>query len=136
MGILGKAKRSVIRTIATNRTALPVRALHKAAVFIDDAYHNRGSEFHENGEADVLKRLAPVDIPPTERAVYADFSDLSGFVKRMRSEGLASGECSHCNQFVSKMIVAFESVKHIWKIRLTRSAPMMSPSMRRNSSSF
>ncbi|MEL7188227.1 MAG: FkbM family methyltransferase [Pseudomonadota bacterium] len=62
MGILGTAKRRVFRTIATNRTALPVRALHKAATFIDDAVNNRGSEFHENGEAEVLKRLGPADL--------------------------------------------------------------------------
>lgn len=62
MGILGKAKRGVFRAIATNRTAFPVRAMHKAAAFIDDAYHNRGSEFHENGEAEVLTRLSPAGL--------------------------------------------------------------------------
>ncbi|MCK0128053.1 hypothetical protein [Erythrobacter sp. F6033] len=56
----------------------------------------------------------------TERAVYAAFSEISGFVKRMRAEGLASGECSRCNQYVSKMIVAFESVKHIYQYRTPR----------------
>ncbi|BDI61444.1 hypothetical protein [Qipengyuania nanhaisediminis] len=61
-----------------------------------------------------------VDMPRTERAVYAAFSELSGFVKRMRGEGLASGECSRCNQYVSKMIVAFESVKHIYQYRTPR----------------
>jgi len=60
------------------------------------------------------------DMPATEREVYAAFSELSGFVKRMRSEGLASGECSRCNQYVSKMIVAFESVKHIYQYRTPR----------------
>ncbi|MEL7197435.1 MAG: FkbM family methyltransferase [Pseudomonadota bacterium] len=62
MGILGKAKRGVFRTIAVNRSALPVRALHKAAMFIDDAVNNRGSEFQENGEAEVLKRLSPAGL--------------------------------------------------------------------------
>ncbi|QUL38430.1 hypothetical protein [Erythrobacter sp. JK5] len=60
------------------------------------------------------------DMPRTERDVYAAFSQLSDFVKRMRSEGLASGECSRCNQYVSKMIVAFESVKHIYQYRTPR----------------
>ena len=60
------------------------------------------------------------DMPTTEREVYAAFSELSGFVKRMRAEGLASGECSRCNQYVSKMIVAFESVKHIYQYRTPR----------------
>lgn len=62
MGILGTLKRSVFRTIASNRTALPVRAMHKAATFIDDAFNNRGSEFHENGEAQVLERLSPANL--------------------------------------------------------------------------
>ncbi|QFT78222.1 hypothetical protein [Erythrobacter sp. THAF29] len=60
------------------------------------------------------------DMPRTERDVYAAFSQLSDFVKRMRGEGLASGECSRCNQYVSKMIVAFESVKHIYQYRTPR----------------
>ncbi len=55
-----------------------------------------------------------------EREVYASFSELSEFVKRMRAEGLASGECSRCNQYISKMIVAFESVKHIYQYRTPR----------------
>ena len=60
------------------------------------------------------------EMPDNERAVYASFSELSGFVKRMREEGLASGECSRCNQYISKMIVAFESVKHIYQYRTPR----------------
>ena len=60
------------------------------------------------------------EMPETERAVYAAFSELSGFVKHLRSQGLASGECSRCNQYVSKMIVAFESVKHIYQYRTPR----------------
>ncbi|WP_209347946.1 hypothetical protein [Pontixanthobacter sp. CEM42] len=60
------------------------------------------------------------DMPANERAVYAAFSELSEFVKRMRAEGLASGECSRCNQYISKMIVAFESVKHIYQYRTPR----------------
>lgn len=55
-----------------------------------------------------------------ERAIYAAFSELSGFVKSLRADGLPSGECSRCNQFVSKMIVAFESVKHIYQYRTPR----------------
>lgn len=61
------------------------------------------------------------EMPANERRVYAAFSELSEFVKRMRGEGLASGECSRCNQYISKMIVAFESVKHIYQYRTPRS---------------
>jgi len=53
------------------------------------------------------------DLPKYEREVYRSFSALSEFVKRMRGEGLPGGECSRCNQYVSKMIVSFESIKHI-----------------------
>lgn len=60
------------------------------------------------------------DISIHEKEVYASFSELSEFVKRMRGEGLASGECSRCNQYISKMIVAFESVKHIYQYRTPR----------------
>ncbi len=60
------------------------------------------------------------DMPQNEQAVYASFSELSQFVKRMREEGLASGECSRCNQYISKMVVAFENVKHIYQYRTPR----------------
>lgn len=60
------------------------------------------------------------DLPQHEAAVYAAFSELSGFVKRMRGEGLPSGECSRANQYISKMIVSFESIKHIYQYRTPR----------------
>ena len=60
------------------------------------------------------------DMPQHEKRVYAAFSHLSEFVKRMRGEGLAGGECSRCNQYISKMIVSFESVKHIYQYRTPR----------------
>lgn len=55
-----------------------------------------------------------------EKQVYSAFSELSVFVKRMRNEGLASGECSRCNQYISKMIVSFEQIKHIYQYRTPR----------------
>ncbi|QLC24198.1 hypothetical protein HFP57_03590 [Parasphingopyxis algicola] len=55
-----------------------------------------------------------------EKQVYAAFSELSEFVKSMRNEGLASGECSRCNQYISKMIVSFEQIKHIYQYRTPR----------------
>lgn len=60
------------------------------------------------------------DLPEYERAVYRSFSHLSEFVKRMRAEGLPGGECSRCNQYISKMIVSFESIKHIYQYRTPR----------------
>lgn len=55
-----------------------------------------------------------------EKQIYGAFSELSEFVKRMRNEGLASGECSRCNQYISKMIVSFEQIKHIYQYRTPR----------------
>jgi len=52
-----------------------------------------------------------------EEAVYRSFSNLSLFIKHLRNRGLATGEVSRCNQYLSKMMVAFESVKHIYQYR-------------------
>lgn len=60
------------------------------------------------------------EMPEHEQRVYASFSKLSQFVKRLREEGLASGECSRCNQYVSKMIISFENIKHIYQYRTPR----------------
>ena len=45
---------------------------------------------------------------------------MSIFIKKLRAQGLASGEVSRCNQFLSKMIIAFEDVKHIYQYRTPR----------------
>lgn len=56
-----------------------------------------------------------------EVAVYKSFSDLSRYIKNdLRASGLASGECSRCNQYLSKIMVAFENVKHIYQYRTPR----------------
>lgn len=52
-----------------------------------------------------------------EDAVYRCLSDLSLFIKGLRAKGLASGEVSRCNQYLSKMFLAFESLKHIYQYR-------------------
>lgn len=52
-----------------------------------------------------------------EAAVYRRFSEISRFIKTLRRNGLASGECSRCNQYLSKMIISFETVKHIYQYR-------------------
>lgn len=52
-----------------------------------------------------------------ENAVYKNFSELSLFIKGLRKMGLASGEVSRCNQYLSKMITSFEGVKHIYQYR-------------------
>ena len=62
--------------------------------------------------------VAPMsEMHPHEEAVYRNFSELSLFIKGLREKGLASGEVSRCNQYLSKMVVAFENVKHIYQYR-------------------
>jgi len=69
---------------------------------------------------DLLAR--PVDeLDENEVAVYTAFSHLSRFIKNdLRGRGMPSGEASRCNQFLSKMIVAFEDAKHIYQYRTPR----------------
>jgi hypothetical protein len=53
-----------------------------------------------------------------EDRVYRDFSELSRFVRNsLRAQGLAVGEISRVNQYVSKMLISFETVKHIYQYR-------------------
>jgi len=61
------------------------------------------------------------DMDEREETVYACFSDLSLFIRNdLRKAGLASGEVSRCNQYLSKMILSFEQVKHIYQYRTPR----------------
>ncbi len=56
-----------------------------------------------------------------EKQVYAEFSNLSHFIREdLRQAGLASGEVSRCNQYLSKMLLAFEQIKHIYQYRTPR----------------
>ena len=56
-----------------------------------------------------------------EEQVYCRFSDLSQFIRNdLRKAGLASGEVSRCNQYLSKMLLSFEQVKHIYQYRTPR----------------
>lgn len=56
-----------------------------------------------------------------EEKVYACFSDISVFIRDdLRRAGLASGEVSRCNQYLSKMVLAFEQIKHVYQYRTPR----------------
>ena len=56
-----------------------------------------------------------------EDEVYESFSALSQFIRNdLRQKGLATGEVSRCNQYLSKMMVAFERIKHIYQYRTPR----------------
>ena len=72
---------------------------------------------------DDCRRLfsSPVDaMPELEASVYTTFSDLSRFINGLRTRGLPSGEASRCNQFLSKMVISFEHVKHVYQYRTPR----------------
>ncbi len=55
-----------------------------------------------------------------ENEVYQKFSQISIFIKDLRNDGLASGEASRANQYISKMLEAFENMKHIYQYRTPR----------------
>ena len=60
----------------------------------------------------------PIDkLEETEKGVYQNFYNLSVFIKGLRSHGLPSGEASRSNQFLSKMMISFERIKHIYQYR-------------------
>lgn len=62
-----------------------------------------------------------------EEDVYDAFSDLSLFIKNdLRGNGLASGEVSRTNQYLSKMFCAFENMKHIYQYRTPRTLRLFS----------
>ena len=60
------------------------------------------------------------ELEENEKAVYTSFADLSKFIKSMRGHGLPSGEASRSNQFLSKMMISFERIKHIYQYRTPR----------------
>ena len=62
-----------------------------------------------------------------EEQVYGCFSDLSLFIRNdLRQAGLASGEVSRCNQYLSKMLLAFEQIKHVYQYRTPRTLRVFS----------
>ncbi len=62
--------------------------------------------------------VSEMDTP--EQQVYDSFSRLSILIKSLRDKGLSAGEVSRCNQYLSKMMVAFENIKHIYQYRTPR----------------
>lgn len=63
----------------------------------------------------------PLDnLPQNEIGIYESFDELSMFIKKLRGLGLPSGEASRANQFLSKMMVSFEKIKHIYQYRTPR----------------
>jgi hypothetical protein len=62
--------------------------------------------------------VAPVSkLPDTEKRVYQSFDQLSLHIRALREAGIGASEISRCNQYMSKMLVAFERLKHIFQYR-------------------
>ncbi len=58
------------------------------------------------------------ELVKNEEKIYDNFSDISLYIKHeLRDEGLSAGECSRTNQYLQKMMVSFESIKHIYQYR-------------------
>lgn len=55
-----------------------------------------------------------------EAAVLNAFSQLSQGNEAMRQAGLSATECSRLNQYLTRMMTAFENIKHIHKYRTPR----------------
>lgn len=55
--------------------------------------------------------------PQNEKKIYRYFSQLSSYTMEMRGLGVQSGEISRVNQYVSKMIIAFDNLKIIQTYR-------------------
>jgi hypothetical protein len=52
-----------------------------------------------------------------ERKVYSSFSEFSRLTNDLRKMGVASGEISRANQYISKMIIAFDNLRIIHAYR-------------------
>jgi len=62
------------------------------------------------------------DLAENEVKIYNNFSDLSQFIKEdLRDKGLSAGECSRTNQYLSKIITSYETIKHIYQYRTPKS---------------
>ena len=59
--------------------------------------------------------------PGHEASVYRCFSRLSEQVRQLRGDGMAPTEVSRCNQYLSRMMTGFESLKNIYDYRTPRS---------------
>lgn len=58
-----------------------------------------------------------IELRENERRIYASFSRLSGIVKAMRDHGVQTSETSRVNQYVSKMIIAFDNLQVVHSYR-------------------
>jgi predicted membrane chloride channel (bestrophin family) len=86
----------------------------------DDKYQEKLKNLLEEffvGLRDYFQTVNKDERISKEKNIYSIFTKLSLFIKQYRDRGLPSGEVSRSNQFLSKMIDAFESIKHIYQYR-------------------
>lgn len=57
------------------------------------------------------------ELQDNERRIYTYFSKLSGLTNAMRSHGVQTSETSRVNQYVSKMIIAFDNLQVVHTYR-------------------
>ncbi len=57
------------------------------------------------------------ELQKNERRIYAHFSRLSGITNAMRQHGVQTSETSRVNQYVSKMIIAFDNLQVVHTYR-------------------
>lgn len=58
-----------------------------------------------------------VDLQANERKIYSYFSRLSAITNAMREHGVQTSETSRVNQYVSKMIIAFDNLQVVHSYR-------------------
>ena len=73
--------------------------------------------FHSKDSEELLER---------EGKLYDNFAELSLFIESMRDRGLSGSEVSRINQYLSKMMTSFESMKHIFQYRTPRTLRLYS----------
>lgn len=61
-----------------------------------------------------------------EQEVYQEFSDLSVVIEGLRDRGLSGSEVSRVNSYMSRFMIAFESMKHIFQYRTPRTLRLYS----------
>lgn len=102
---------------------------HSRSIYLSsrDWFETEGKpEYQEEIKAIILKLLISIrEFLNTKRKfraekepqIYKNFSELSLFIKGLRNRGMVAGELSRVNQYLCKMIEAFENLKHVAQYR-------------------
>ncbi len=65
----------------------------------------------------LLKKSHSENTIETEAKMYTKFSDMSKLMSELRKYGVQSGEISRLNQYLSKMVIAYDNIKMIHQYR-------------------